>query len=96
MFVCSSLGGRARVVTFGLTTHLKNTTPTHDNSFQPVLVGEPSVGATVSILRGLKERYESHHGIRITDAAIVLAAKVRPCPLDALDRSDLPHIQPHL
>jgi hypothetical protein len=34
------------------------------------------VPATVSILRGLKERYESHHGIRITDGAIVLAAKV--------------------
>ena len=50
--------------------------PNTTNSFQPVLVGEPSVGATVSILRGLKERYESHHGIRITDGAIVLAAKV--------------------
>ncbi len=42
--------------------------------FQPVLVDEPSVEDTVSILRGLKERYELHHGIRITDAAIVAAA----------------------
>lgn len=50
--------------------------PAFERRFQPVLVGEPSVPATVSILRGLKERYESHHGIRITDAALVLAAKL--------------------
>ena len=42
--------------------------------FQPVFVGEPSVEDTVSILRGLKEKYEVHHGVRISDAAIVAAA----------------------
>jgi ATP-dependent Clp protease ATP-binding subunit ClpB len=47
-----------------------------ERRFQPVQVGEPSVPATISILRGLKERYESHHGIRITDGALVLSAKL--------------------
>lgn len=42
--------------------------------FQPVYVGEPSIEDTISILRGLKEKYEVHHGIRISDAAIVAAA----------------------
>ncbi len=42
--------------------------------FQPVFVSEPTVADTVSILRGLKEKYELHHGVRITDAAIVAAA----------------------
>ncbi|MGH6986402.1 MAG: ATP-dependent chaperone ClpB [Caulobacteraceae bacterium] len=42
--------------------------------FQPIFVGEPSVEDTVSILRGLKEKYELHHGVRISDAAIVAAA----------------------
>ena len=42
--------------------------------FQPVFVGEPSVADTISILRGLKERYETHHGVRITDGALVAAA----------------------
>ena len=42
--------------------------------FQPVFVGEPTVEDTVSILRGLKEKYELHHGVRITDGAIVAAA----------------------
>jgi ATP-dependent Clp protease ATP-binding subunit ClpB len=42
--------------------------------FQPVLVGEPSVEDTVSILRGIKEKYELHHGVRITDGALVAAA----------------------
>ncbi len=42
--------------------------------FQPVLVGEPSVADTVTILRGLKEKYELHHGCRISDAALVAAA----------------------
>ncbi|MDN4631550.1 ATP-dependent chaperone ClpB [Sphingomonas sp. PsM26] len=42
--------------------------------FQPVFVGEPTVPDTISILRGLKEKYELHHGVRITDAAIVAAA----------------------
>jgi ATP-dependent Clp protease ATP-binding subunit ClpB len=45
-----------------------------ERRFQPVLVGEPSVEDTIAILRGLKQRYETHHGIRITDAAIVAAA----------------------
>jgi ATP-dependent Clp protease ATP-binding subunit ClpB len=45
-----------------------------ERRFQPVLVGEPSVEDTVSILRGLKERYETHHDVRIQDAALVEAA----------------------
>jgi ATP-dependent Clp protease ATP-binding subunit ClpB len=45
-----------------------------ERRFQPVHVGEPSVEDTIAILRGLKERYEVHHGVRITDAAIVAAA----------------------
>ncbi len=45
-----------------------------ERRFQPVFVGEPSVADTIAILRGLKERYEVHHGVRITDAAIVAAA----------------------
>jgi ATP-dependent Clp protease ATP-binding subunit ClpB len=42
--------------------------------FQPILVEEPTVEDTVSILRGLKEKYEVHHGVHITDGAIVAAA----------------------
>jgi ATP-dependent Clp protease ATP-binding subunit ClpB len=45
-----------------------------ERRFQPVYVGEPTVESTIAILRGLKERYESHHGVRITDGAIVAAA----------------------
>ncbi len=45
-----------------------------ERRFQPVLVGEPSVDDTISILRGLRERYELHHGVRIRDAALVAAA----------------------
>jgi len=45
-----------------------------ERRFQQVLVGEPSVADTISILRGLKERYEVHHGVRIQDAALVAAA----------------------
>jgi ATP-dependent Clp protease ATP-binding subunit ClpB len=45
-----------------------------ERRFQPVYVGEPSVQDTIAILRGLKERYEVHHGVRITDAALVSAA----------------------
>lgn len=45
-----------------------------ERRFQPVMVGEPSVEDTISILRGLKERYEVHHGVRIRDAALVSAA----------------------
>jgi ATP-dependent Clp protease ATP-binding subunit ClpB len=48
--------------------------PALERRFQQVLVGEPSVEDTIGILRGLKERYEVHHGVRITDAAIVAAA----------------------
>ena len=45
-----------------------------ERRFQPVYVGEPSVEDTIAILRGLKERYEAHHGIRITDSAVIAAA----------------------
>jgi len=45
-----------------------------ERRFQPVMVGEPSVGDTIAILRGLKERYEVHHGVRITDSALIAAA----------------------
>src|SRR5215203_1626021 len=45
-----------------------------ERRFQPITVGEPSVEDTIAILRGLKQRYETHHGIRITDGAIVSAA----------------------
>jgi ATP-dependent Clp protease ATP-binding subunit ClpB len=48
--------------------------PALERRFQPVLVQEPSVEDTIAILRGLKERYEVHHGVRITDGAIVAAA----------------------
>jgi ATP-dependent Clp protease ATP-binding subunit ClpB len=48
--------------------------PALERRFQPVYVGEPSVEDTIAILRGLKERYEVHHGVRIKDAAIVAAA----------------------
>src|SRR2546425_8727246 len=45
-----------------------------ERRFQPVYVDEPSVEETISILRGLKERYEVHHGVRITDAAVIATA----------------------
>jgi ATP-dependent Clp protease ATP-binding subunit ClpB len=48
--------------------------PALERRFQPVLVGEPSVTDTIAILRGLKEKYEVHHGVRITDNAIIAAA----------------------
>ncbi len=47
-----------------------------ERRFQPVLIGEPSVEDTIAILRGLKERYEVHHGVRIKDAAILAAASL--------------------
>jgi ATP-dependent Clp protease ATP-binding subunit ClpB len=47
-----------------------------ERRFQPVLVGEPSVEATVAILRGLKEKYEIYHGVRIQDSALVAAAQL--------------------
>ncbi len=45
-----------------------------ERRFQPILVGEPSVEDTIAILRGLKQRYEAHHGVRITDSSLVAAA----------------------
>src|SRR3546814_79659 len=48
--------------------------PALQRRFQPVFIGEPTVEDTISILRGLKEKYELHHGVRITDAALVAAA----------------------
>ncbi len=48
--------------------------PALERRFQPVMVSEPAVEATIAILRGLKERYEVHHGVRIQDAALVAAA----------------------
>ncbi|MBV9879110.1 MAG: ATP-dependent chaperone ClpB [Gemmatirosa sp.] len=45
-----------------------------ERRFQPVYVGEPSVESTIAILRGLKEKYEAHHGVRVTDGAVVAAA----------------------
>jgi len=50
--------------------------PALERRFQPVLVPEPTVEDTISILRGLKERYEVHHGVRITDPAIVAASQL--------------------
>src|SRR3712207_2765493 len=48
--------------------------PALERRFQQVFVGQPSVEATIAILRGLKERYEVHHGVRIQDSALVAAA----------------------
>eukprot|EP00762_Andalucia_godoyi_P004993 ANDGO_01363.mRNA.1 Chaperone protein ClpB1 len=50
--------------------------PAFERRFQPVQVNEPSVEATISILRGLRERYEAHHGVRILDSALVAAANL--------------------
>ena len=50
--------------------------PALERRFQPVMVNEPSVEDTISILRGLKEKYEVHHGVRILDSAIIEAAKL--------------------
>ncbi|HTR99779.1 MAG TPA: AAA family ATPase, partial [Bacteroidota bacterium] len=50
--------------------------PALERRFQPVMVDEPGVEDTISILRGLKEKYEVHHGVRITDGAIVAAAQL--------------------
>ena len=47
-----------------------------ERRFQPVLVGEPSVDDTIDILRGLKDRYEAHHRVKITEEAIVAAAEL--------------------
>ena len=68
--------------------------PALERRFQPVLVEEPSVEDTIAILRGLKERYEVHHGVRIQDPALVAAAVLsrpvrhRPVPARQGDRPD--------
>ena len=54
-------------------THIEKD-PALERRFQPVFIGEPSVADTIGILRGLKERYEAHHGVRIRDAGLVAAA----------------------
>src|SRR5512144_1529083 len=54
-------------------THVEKD-PALERRFQPVYVGEPTVETTIAILRGLKERYEAHHGVRITDTAVIAAA----------------------
>src|SRR5947207_714736 len=66
-----------------------------ERRFQPVMVGEPSVEDAIAILRGLKERYENHHGVRITDSALVAAATLseryisdRFLPDKAIDLTD--------
>ncbi len=66
-----------------------------ERRFQPVLVGEPTVEDTISILRGLKQRYEVHHGVRITDGAVIAAATLsnryitdRQLPDKAIDLID--------
>ncbi|MDP9228539.1 MAG: ATP-dependent chaperone ClpB [Actinomycetota bacterium] len=66
-----------------------------ERRFQPVFVGEPDIGDTIAILRGLKERYEVHHGVRISDAAIIAAATLsaryiadRQLPDKAIDLID--------
>ncbi len=66
-----------------------------ERRFQPVIVDEPTVEDTISILRGIKEKYEVHHGVRITDEAIVSAAKLssryltdRKLPDKAIDLMD--------
>ncbi len=66
-----------------------------ERRFQPVFVSEPSVEDTISILRGLKERYEVHHGVRVTDGAVIAAAQLshryitdRQLPDKAIDLVD--------
>ena len=68
--------------------------PALERRFQPVLVNEPTVEDTIAILRGLKDRYEVHHGVRIKDAAILAAATLvaplhlRPLPAGQGHRPD--------
>ena len=70
---------RGELHTIGATTldeyrkHLEKD-PALERRFQPIVVGEPTVADTIAILRGIKPRYETHHGIRITDSALVSAA----------------------
>ncbi len=74
--------------------------PALERRFQPVLVDEPTVADTISILRGLKERYEVHHNVRITDAAVIAAATLshryisRPFPARQGHRPDRRGRQP--
>jgi ATP-dependent Clp protease ATP-binding subunit ClpB len=82
---------RGELRTIGATTldeyrkHIEKD-PALERRFQPVYVGEPSIEDTIAILRGLKERYEVHHGVRISDSAIVAACQTlqplhhRPIP----------------
>jgi ATP-dependent Clp protease ATP-binding subunit ClpB len=69
--------------------------PALERRFQPIMVNEPTVEDTISILRGLKERYELHHGVRITDSALIAAATLsdryisdRQLPDKAIDLVD--------
>ena len=69
--------------------------PALERRFQQVFVGEPSVEDTIQILRGIQEKYEAHHGVRITDAALVAAATLsdryitgRQLPDKAIDLVD--------
>jgi len=69
--------------------------PALERRFQPVFVGEPSVEDSISILRGIKEKYEIHHGVKITDSAVVAAATLsarylteRKLPDKAIDLVD--------
>lgn len=69
--------------------------PALERRFQPIIIEEPSVEDTISILRGLKQRYEVHHGVRITDAAVIAAATLsnryisdRKLPDKAIDLID--------
>jgi len=70
---------RGELRTIGATTldeykkHLEKD-PALERRFQPIVVGQPTVEDTIAILRGLKQRYETHHGVRITDSALVSAA----------------------
>ncbi len=72
---------RGRFKTIGATTlkeyqrHIEKD-PAFERRFQPVLVEEPSIDDTIAILRGIKDRYELHHGIRIADSAIIAAAEL--------------------
>ena len=74
--------------------------PALERRFQPVFVGEPSVEDTIAILRGLKERYEVHHKVKIKDSALVSAAKLvvalhhRPLPARQGDRPGRRGVQP--
>ncbi len=68
--------------------------PALERRFQPVVVGEPTVADTIAILRGLKERYEVHHGVKIQDAALVAAAGGSPHSF-AIPAGDEPPFTPN-